>query len=174
MKKNLIVLALGVSIFLLSIAMITSPLRNVANYHLKHADRISATVERKSNYQESANSRKGEFEYSYYKIRVNFKDKNFGFNTSRTIEHLIRKSEFETLKIGDKVDVSDLGKTSRADERPNTLLASTIDSSIFQKFFISIKGDISEHVFGVILLIIGGITTLISIVFIFKKRRINS
>ena len=104
-------------------------------------------------------------------IIVSLKACMFQRIAGRSEAFVIRSGEYHELKVGDQVEISTLGDMPQPDDIPNQLLASTVDSSIMHKFFLSMKGDISEHALGVILLIVGGMTSLLSLVSIFAKKK---
>lgn len=171
MIKKLLALGIGITLTILSIFLITGPIRAIAAKHQENGKRCSAKSESKDIRNEKVRTRKGVFEYEYYEITVEYKSGRFGINHIREVRDFVTEDEFKAARIGAEIEISDMGNARSNAESPNILLASTMDSSIFTKFKLAMKGDISEHALGLILLIFGGMTTLISIGFLFSKKQ---
>ena len=134
-------------------------------------------------------------EWVHYKMFVEFYDSNYmksqmeglfdgelfgpedvgGYGADRfdKIEMYVTEEEYEALHEGSNVDVVFIEGFNNGSEMPEVLLKSTVESSIFKRFSISITGHFNTTGFmvvGVILLLGSILTTLIGFILVRQAR----
>jgi len=192
--KKYATLVIGVILIVVALKVITYPIDSHTSYLSNSGAEATATVSSKFDTKIRTKGRYGtKSEWTHYKLFVDFYDSNFlltqmegvfegmdvdmgdlaGSPRMEKIDMYVTADEYNAVKEGDKVEVVFIEGFNAGYEGPIILLKSTVESSFFKRFGISITGHFESgwlFGFGIILMLAAVLTTLIGLLLAFRAK----